>query len=112
MRVLRCAALLILLSIFGGCTDNEDASKRPRQANYEPIIVNVKQTGDECLFTVNGQSFSRESLTVLSDLAKPDPERPVEIHVAGESPYRCIGAAISIIQSAGLSKLAFVSSPP
>jgi biopolymer transport protein ExbD len=43
-----------------------------------------------------------------------DPEKIPEVHIRGDinTPYKCIGAAIYTMQSAGFIKVGFISQPP
>jgi biopolymer transport protein ExbD len=61
-----------------------------------------------------GQSYSLDSTdeVLLSKLrALSDRQSEIQIRSYGDTPYRCIGAAISLAQSAGNIRVDFISQP-
>jgi biopolymer transport protein ExbD len=88
-------------------------SQAPRQP-IEPDFI-IRSVGKNCFIVLAGQSYPLDStdevlLSKLRALSAKHPE--IEIRSYGDTPYRCIGAAISLAQSAGNIKVGFISQPP
>lgn len=74
----------------------------------------VRLAGNECLIVFPDQSFALDANNeiLLSKLRRLSP-KDSGIHVRGysDTPYRCIGAAISLTHSVGHIHVGFISMP-
>jgi biopolymer transport protein ExbD len=64
------------------------------------------------LLTQAAAKFKNEADRLGDDVT--DPDLFPEVHIRGDvnTPYRCIGGTISIMQSAGFIRVGFISEPP
>lgn len=74
-----------------------------------PLVVNVKSNGDQCLVTVAPNAFtlplvfSRVTQEQLLQLARQAKSRRGIVVSDVNAQYKCMGAAISTLQQAGLT---------
>lgn len=78
------------------------------RADDPPIVVNVKSDGEQCRVTVlrnpysQPQSFLRVTQAQLLQVGRETKSRRAIVVVGGNTPYKCMGAAIITLQQAGL----------
>jgi biopolymer transport protein ExbD len=106
-----------------------DVRNQPTQTKVENVMLSIRGEADgTCGIYWGGQS--RVDATKLLDLSVKkfknetdrmeslgaditDPNAYPEVHIRGDknTPYRCIGGAVSIMQSAGFIRVGFISEP-
>ncbi len=78
--------------------------------NCEVYLGSTKTNSTE-LLTIAAARFKAESDRLGPEAT--DPDLFPEVHIRGDqrTPYKCIGGAVSIMQSAGFIRVGFISSP-
>ncbi len=102
-------ALIFLTGITSILASCSEAPSKP----IKPDFI-VRLVGNECHIVFADQSFPLDTANeaLLSKLRGLYP-KDSEIHVRGygDTPYRCIGPAISLAQSAGHVRVGYISDP-
>jgi hypothetical protein len=78
-----------------------DCRGRPKGASTE-LVMTTAAHGDECLVTLDGQTFVtlRLESDALTSRLRQLGRRKVVLQAPSDTPYRCIGSAIIILQRA------------
>ena len=77
----------------------------------QPVIVTISGRADQCTYQVDGTTLSEAA---FKERAREwiAPQREVHIRAAGgDTPYRCIGKSIYLVQQAGVKVVGFISQP-
>ena len=94
------ALLLCGVTALGGCVEIK--------SNVPPIVVNVKNEGDQCQVTVirfpftQPLDFQRVSQAQLLEVARQAKTRRAVLVSDVKAQYKCMGAALVTLQEAGL----------
>jgi|GEM_PF-3099858 len=98
----RLCFAVILSALTAAC------SKAP-PAPQPPIEVSAELLGEECRLRAEGRAMTTDELIAA---ARKWHGRSVHLDVVGNTPYKCIGAAIFALQHAGVTGIGFIAEPP
>jgi len=93
---------MILSAVTAAC------SKVP-PAPPPPIHVSAELVGEECRLRAEGRPLTTDELTAAAGKWKG---RSVILDMVGNTPYKCIGAAIFALQRSGVTGIGFIAEPP
>ena len=79
-----------------------------KPADTPAFEVRVSGEGDKCVFEVNGKPVDPKALGEVAHSALPKYGKAT-VRSSSTAPYRCIGGAISILQSAGHIRVRFMA---
>lgn len=82
------------------------------QTTEIPFDVLVRGPASSCSFEVGGRKVTMDELLVIArSEAKPGRRAHIDSNMA-ETPYRCFGGAIYMLQMAGFKDVGFIAEPP
>ena len=86
-------AFLAILLMCSAC------AAKPQAPSAE-LVMTTEGKGTECILTLDGQQFVTEHLesAALQDRLRQLRGRKVVLQTLGDTPYRCIGSAIIMLQ--------------
>jgi biopolymer transport protein ExbD len=95
---------------------------QPTETKPENVNLSVKATNGQCevywgITRLNSEELLNRAVQVLQanpQSASTADEDKIEVHVRADidTPYRCIGGAIFVMQHAGFPRVGFISQPP
>jgi hypothetical protein len=77
----------------------------------EPVRIEAEWTGTQCAMRIEGTSATAAELDRAARIWARH-GRPVRVHAAADTPYRCIGGTLFTLQVAGYGMYMAVASPP
>lgn len=90
--------LLALLLLPLGCAEKAT----PPARTVVEVVMTTERQGEECLLTLGEQSFLTKRLdsAALLQRLRNLKGRPILLRFDNDAPYRCVGAAIFMLQRA------------